>query len=80
MPFFGPTQTPTNLLSSTQMPCRNMVMLSQKVNGIEQIISIFSCNFNEAQFKYTMGEQELLAAFEACQFFHDIIHGCDITI
>eukprot|EP00804_Cyclotella_cryptica_P005306 CCRYP_015788-RA/>CCRYP_015788-RA protein AED:0.17 eAED:0.18 QI:0/0/0/1/1/1/2/0/513 len=36
--------------------------------------------FNDAQLKYTVGEQELLAAHEACRFFHDIIYGCEILI
>jgi hypothetical protein len=55
-------------------------MLAQEFNGKEQIISTFSRKFNDAQLKYTVGEQELLAAHEACRFFHDIIYGCDILI
>ena len=55
-------------------------MLAQVMDGAEVIISTFSCKFNEAQLKYTVGEQELLAAHEACCFFHDIIYGCDIII
>ena len=55
-------------------------MLAQSINGTEEIISVFSRKFNDAQLKYTVGEQELLAAFEACRFFHDIIYGCEVII
>jgi len=55
-------------------------MLTQEFNGKEQVISTFSQKFNDTQLKYTVGKQELLAAHEACRFFHDIIHGCDILI
>ena len=55
-------------------------MLTQEVNGTEQVISTFSRKFNEAQLKYTVSEQELLAAHDACRFFHDIIYGCNILI
>ncbi|KAL7488465.1 hypothetical protein ACHAW6_014046 [Cyclotella cf. meneghiniana] len=55
-------------------------ILTQEINGTEQVISTFSRKFNDAQLKYTVGEQELLAAHEACRFFHDIIFGCDILI
>ena len=55
-------------------------MLAQVVDGTEVIISTFSRTFTRAQLKYTVGEQELLAAHEACRFFHDIIYGCDIII
>ena len=55
-------------------------MLVQEVDGIEQVISIFSRKFNDAQLKYTVSKQELLAAHEACRFFHNIIYGCDILI
>lgn len=47
---------------------------------MEQVVSTFSRKFNEAQLKYPVGEQELLAAHESCRFFHNIIHGCDILI
>jgi len=40
-------------------------MLAQPINGTEEIISMFSQKFNNTQLKYTEGEQELLAAFEA---------------
>ena len=55
-------------------------ILVQENNGIEQVISTFSRKFNDAQLKYTVGEQELLAAHEACRFFHNIIYGCEILI
>ena len=55
-------------------------MLTQEFNGTEQVISTFSWKFNEAQLKYTVGEQELLAGHKACQFFHNIIYSCDILI
>ena len=55
-------------------------MLVQEVNGVKQVISTFSRKFNDAQLKYTVGEQELLVAHEACRFFHNIIYGCEILI
>jgi hypothetical protein len=55
-------------------------MLTQEINGTEQVISTFFCKFNNAQLKYTVGKQELLAAHKACRFFHNIIFGCDILI
>jgi hypothetical protein len=55
-------------------------MLTQESHGTEHVISTFSRKFNDAQLKYTVGEQELLAAHEACRFFHDIIYGCEILI
>ncbi len=55
-------------------------MLAQSINGTEEIISVFSRKFSDAQLKYTVGEQELLAAFEACRFFHDIIFGCEVIV
>ena len=54
------------------------IILTQEFDGTEQLISTFSCKFIEAQLKYTVGEQKLLATHEACRFFHDIIYGCDI--
>ena len=36
--------------------------------------------FNDAQLKYTVTDQELLAAKEACRHFHPIIYGCEIRI
>jgi hypothetical protein len=41
-------------------------MLTQELDGTEQVISTFSQKFNDAQLKYTVGKQELLAAHEAC--------------
>jgi hypothetical protein len=38
-------------------------MFTQEFNGTEQVISTFSRNFNNAQLKYIVGEQELLAAY-----------------
>ncbi len=55
-------------------------MLTQEHNSTEQVISTFSQKINDAQLKYTIGEQELLAAHKACWFFHNIIYGCDILI
>jgi hypothetical protein len=55
-------------------------MHKQELGGTEQVISTFSQKFNDAQLKYTVGKQELLAAHKACQFFHSIIFGCDILI
>ena len=55
-------------------------ILAQEMDGNEHIISTFLCKFNDAQLKYTVSEQELLAAHEACQFFHNIIYGCKILI
>ena len=46
----------------------------------DNTISTFSRKFNEAQLKYNITEKELLAAYEACKYFHGIIHGCNITI
>jgi hypothetical protein len=42
------------------------------------IISTFSRKFNDAQLKYTVTGQELLAAYEACKHFDQIIWGCDV--
>ena len=55
-------------------------MLAQTVNWTEEVISVFSQKFNDAQLKYTIKEQELLAAFKACRFFYDIIYGCEVII
>jgi hypothetical protein len=41
---------------------------------------VFSQKINDTQLTDTIGEQELLAAFEACWFFHNIIHGVEIII
>ena len=40
-------------------------MLAQLQDGVKQIVCTFSCKFTEAQLKYTVGEQELLAVYEA---------------
>ncbi len=45
-----------------------------------KIISTFSHKFNNAQLKYTVTGQELLAAVEACKHFEQIIWGCKIRI
>ena len=45
-----------------------------------KVISTFSRKFNDAQLKYTVTDQELLAAAEACKHFKQIIKGCEITI
>jgi hypothetical protein len=75
----GPQQTFHRLPDALQKYAMG-AMLAQSVNGTEEIISVFSQKFNDAQLKYTIGEQELLAAFEACRFFHDIIYGCEVII
>ncbi|KAL7528932.1 hypothetical protein ACHAXR_002707 [Thalassiosira sp. AJA248-18] len=46
----------------------------------DSTISTFSRKFNGAQLNYKITEKELLAAYEACKHFHNIIHGCEITI
>ena len=55
-------------------------MLAQNLNGTAQIISVFSQKLNDAQLKYTVGEQKLLAAFKTCQFFHKIVYWCEVII
>ena len=45
-----------------------------------KIVSTFSRKFNDAQLKYTVTGQELLAAVEACKHFDQIIRGCEIRI
>ncbi len=45
-----------------------------------KVISTFSRIFNEAQLKYTVTGQELLAASEACKHFGQMIRGCEIQI
>jgi hypothetical protein len=45
-----------------------------------KIISTFSRKFNDAQLKYIVTGQELLAAVEACKHFKQIIRGCEIRI
>jgi hypothetical protein len=45
-----------------------------------KIISTFSRKFNDAQLKYTVTGQELLAVVEACKHFEQIIRGCKIRI
>jgi hypothetical protein len=44
------------------------------------VVSTFSRKFNDAQLKYTVTGQELLAASEACKHFAPIIRGCEIRI
>ena len=43
-------------------------------------VSSFSRKFNDAQLKYMVMGQELLAAVEACKRFAQIIRGCKIRI
>jgi len=45
-----------------------------------KIGSTFSRKLNEAQLKYTITGQELLACVEACKHFEQIIQGCEIRI
>ena len=45
-----------------------------------KVISTFSRKFNDAQLKYTVTGQELLAAAEACKHFAQMIHGCEVRI
>jgi hypothetical protein len=44
------------------------------------VVSTFSCKFNNVQLKYTVTGQELLAAVEACKHSEQMIHGCKIRI
>ncbi len=46
----------------------------------DKTVSTFSRKFNEAQLKYTVTEQELLAILESCKHFKNIIHGCNVTV
>ncbi len=46
----------------------------------KKIVSTFSRKLNDAQLKYTVTGQELLAAVEACKHFAQIIQGCEIRI
>ena len=55
-------------------------MLMQEQGEVEVCVGTFSRKFNDAQLKYPVGDQELLAAKEACNHFHDIIHGCEVII
>jgi hypothetical protein len=52
------------------------VMLMQD----RKVVSVFSQKLNEAQLKYTVTGQELLACIEACKHFNQIISGCKINI
>jgi hypothetical protein len=45
-----------------------------------QVILTFSRKFNNAQLKYGVTDQELLAILEACKNFKQIIHGCNIIV
>jgi hypothetical protein len=45
-----------------------------------KVILAFSRKFNNAQLKYTVTDQELLAILEACKPFEQIIHSCNITM
>jgi hypothetical protein len=55
-------------------------ILVTELDRVEHVISTFSRKFNDAQMKYRVGKQELLAAHEACKFFHNIIYGSKILI
>ena len=44
------------------------------------VVSTFSRKVTEAQLKYTVTGQELLAAAEACKHFAQIIRRCEIRI
>ena len=44
------------------------------------MVGTFSRKFNKAQLKYPVGEQELLAAHEAAQYFSPLIRGCELLI
>ena len=56
------------------------VILNQVVNKEEVTVGNFSKKFTEAQLKYPVGQQELLAAHEGCRYFENLIEGCDIKI
>lgn len=47
-------------------------MLTQLREGVEQVV----WKLNEAQLKYLVKEQELLAAYKGLNHFHAIIYGC----
>jgi hypothetical protein len=46
----------------------------------DKVILTFSRKFNNAQLKYNIINQELLAILETCKHFKQIIHGCNITV
>jgi hypothetical protein len=45
-----------------------------------KILNTFSRKLNEAQLKYTVTGQELLACIKACKHFNQTIRGCKINI
>ena len=47
---------------------------------VGNIVSTFSCKFNDAQLKYMVTRQELLATAKACKHFEQISCGCKIRI
>lgn len=47
---------------------------------VGNIDSTFSCKFNDAQLKYMVTRQELLATAKACKHFEQISCGCKIRI
>ena len=55
-------------------------LLCQVQDGKETTISTYSEKFNDAQLKYPVGEQELLAAHRACRHFRQIILGSEVLI
>ena len=54
--------------------------VSASPERVKHIMSTFMQKFNKVQLNYSVREQELLAAYEACKFFPPIIYRCDITI
>jgi hypothetical protein len=55
-------------------------VLTQDYTGTELCCGTFSRKFTDAQLKYPVGEQELLAATESCDHFQLIIQGCKLLI
>jgi hypothetical protein len=55
-------------------------LLCQMQDGKDVTISTYSEKFNDAQLKYPVGEQELLAAHRACRHFRQIILGSEVLI
>jgi hypothetical protein len=46
----------------------------------DKVISTFSRKFKDAQLKYTVTDQELLAIFEAHKHITQIVHSCNIIV
>ena len=49
------------------------VILNQEVDKEEVTVGTFSKKFTEAQLKYPVGQQELLAAHEGCRYSENLI-------